>query len=379
MIAPSRPPRWRVAKLALALALAACQAAPPTSTRSAPPTVASTRAAVRPAAASAAPATATRPPPRPTRPATATASTAANSVPSATSAEGELPPVAETALLFDYDPAAPLELEVIATETGSGATVYDVRYLSPKGGPVPAYVVAPAGDGPFAGVVLLHGSGTTRASQLPFAHDLARAGAVSIMIDAPFNRPEHADHHTWALTLTERDRDEQIQLIVDLRRAVDVLTGWPGVDPARLAFVGYSMGGAQGGLLAGVEHRVRAYGLMVGDGGWVDHLTTPAGERLPDLRDLPDEQWARWLAAMRPIEPIRFVGHAAPAALFFLNARHDTSVTREDAEAYQAAGSDPKQVAWYASGHGLPRQAYLDLVAWLAEQIGIDPAAYAGP
>jgi hypothetical protein len=32
---------------------------------------------------------------------------------------------------------------------------------------------------------------------------------------------------------------------------------------------------------------------------------------------LSAEEWERWLAAMRPIEPINFIGRAAPAALLF--------------------------------------------------------------
>jgi hypothetical protein len=84
----------------------------------------------------------------------------------------------------------------------------------------------------------------------------------------------------------------------------------------------------------------------------------------------------RWLEAMEPIEPIYYVGHASPSALFFQNARLDQSVSEEDALAYQAAGSEPKQVQWYDSGHGLPTDAYIDMAAWLAEQIGIDETKF---
>jgi hypothetical protein len=84
----------------------------------------------------------------------------------------------------------------------------------------------------------------------------------------------------------------------------------------------------------------------------------------------------RWLEAMEPIEPIYYVGHASSSALFFQNAQYDQSVTEEDALAYQAAGSEPKKVEWYDSGHGLPLQAYIDMVHWLAEQIGIDESKF---
>ena len=165
---------------------------------------------------------------------------------------------------------------------------------------------------------------------------------------------------------------------MDLRRGLDLLTARPDVDPARLGYVGYSYGAAMGGLLAGVEHRVAAYGFMVGDGGLVAHFTEGPAPLGP-LADLPEADQARWLAWMQPIEPIEFVGRASPSALFFQNALRDDLVSRDDAEAYQAAGSEPKRVDWYDAGHSLPRQSYLDMVGWLAEHLGIDAARFVGP
>jgi hypothetical protein len=82
---------------------------------------------------------------------------------------------------------------------------------------------------------------------------------------------------------------------------------------------------------------------------------------------------------MEPIDSIHYVGHASPSALFFQNARYDSLVTEADALAYQAAGSEPKRIEWYDSGHGLPAEAYIDMVNWLAEQIGIDASNFHGP
>jgi hypothetical protein len=86
------------------------------------------------------------------------------------------------------------------------------------------------------------------------------------------------------------------------------------VDPARLAYIGYSYGAAMGGLLAGIEPRIKAFCLMVGDGGIVSHFTAADGTLLSELDRLPDEKSQAWLELMNPIEPIRFVGRAAPAA-----------------------------------------------------------------
>jgi dienelactone hydrolase len=273
--------------------------------------------------------------------------------------------------LFEYDAQPPIDLTEISVEHGDGYAVHDIRYPSPKTGEVPAYLVVPAGSGPFAGLILMHGSSGSRETLLPLAKDLVHTGAVVLTLSGPAARIPGRE---W-ITFTPRDRDEQIQLMVDLRRGVDLLTQHEKVDPARIGYVGYSYGAAMGGLLAGIEPRIKAYGLMVGDGGLVNHFTD--GERpVGGFEVIAAAARERWLEAMEPIEPIYYVGHASPSAIYFQNARYDQSVTEEDALAYQAAGSEPKKVQWYDSGHGLPSQAYIDMVSWLAKQIGIDDSKF---
>ena len=272
---------------------------------------------------------------------------------------------------FDYDAQSPVDITEMSLEQGDGYAVHDILYPSPKTGEVPAYLVVPEGPGPFAGLILMHGSSGSRETLLSLATDLVQTGAVVLTISGPAARIPGRE---W-ITFTPRDRDEQIQLIVDLRRGVDLLTQHENVDPARIGYVGYSYGAAMGGLLAGIEPRIKAYGLMVGDGGLVNHFTD-GDQPVGGFEIISPTARERWLEAMEPIEPIYYVGHASPSALFFQNARHDQSVTEEDALAYQAAGSEPKKVQWYDSGHGLPLQAYIDMVHWLAEQIGIDKSGF---
>ena len=291
------------------------------------------------------------------------------------------PPVeAEILQLFDYDPLAPLDLEVVSEIELSGYTNYELTYASPKGGRVPATLLVPAElPGPFAGVILMHGLPGDRTNNALFARGLTVTGAVVLMIDAPFARPENRRRVGWPLTFSEVDRLEQIQLMVDLRRGVDLLIARDDVDPERLAYIGYSYGAAMGGLLAGIEPRIKAFGLMVGDGGIVSHFTAADGMLGGELNSLSAEERQAWLAFMEPIEPIRFIGRAAPASLFFQNALQDEAVARDDALTYQAAGSEPKRVEWYQSGHLLPDEAFRHMVDWLGSEIGIDASQFTGP
>jgi uncharacterized protein len=279
--------------------------------------------------------------------------------------------------LFDYDPRQPLAMTTQQTRAeADGITVASITYASPKGGEVPALVVIPKGTGPFPGVIVQHGMPDTKEGLLPAAIDLARSGTVAILIDAPFNRPQQGRVRSDPLTFTPKDRDEQIQLIVDLRRAVDLLAARPDVDRDRLAYVGVSYGAAMGGLLAGVEDRLKAYVLAVGDGGLVSHFTGPDDANRPEVQSFPAEQREQWLQAMRPIEPINFVGQAAPAALLFQAGRQDELIPRQDTLRYYQAASQPKELRWYDAGHFLNCAANKDMMAWLARHIRIDPRRY---
>jgi hypothetical protein len=280
--------------------------------------------------------------------------------------------------LFTYDSNVPLDIQGGESHHPLGVTVNDLTYASPMGGRVPATLVIPDGDGPFAGLLLQHGMGAgshpgARKFHLPEAEIYARLGAVVLLIDAPFNRPEHGIYSS--MYLSEKDRQEQIQYIIDLRRGVDLLLSMREVDPDRLAYMGISGGGAMGGLLAGVEHRLQGYVLVVGDGGLVTHITGPEDYGWWDYK--PKGLREQWIAWMWSIEPIHYVGCASPASLLFQNGTQDVSVPPADALRYQHAGSEPKTVLWYESSHDdLGSDAFLDRVEWLEDTIGI--ASYRG-
>ena len=272
--------------------------------------------------------------------------------------------------LFEYNASAPLDVKIDSTEKKDGLTIQNLNYASPKGGRVPATLIVPDGPGPFAGILLMHGAPGTREVTIPEAMTLAKRGAVTLSINAPFARGERLGNQREMIHFDERDRDDQVQLAVDWRRGVDLLLARKDVDPKRLAYVGRSFGGAQGGLLAGVEKRIKAYALVVGDGGLVAHFT--GAEDPPRLGgQVPEETWKRWLALMEPVEPINFVGRAAPAHLLFQNGRTDEAVSAASGRAYQEAGSEPKTILWYDAGHGLNEQAVKDRHEWLAKEIGL--------
>jgi uncharacterized protein len=248
-----------------------------------------------------------------------------------------------------------------------GIEVRAFRFVSPRGGEATGLLFVPPGDGPFAGVLLQHGMPADARYMTPQAVYLARHGAVVLALDAPFARRTGPPIH-----MTPADSAEQVQLIVDLQRATDVLLRREDVDPDRLAYVGRSYGGAMGALLAGVEQRLKTYILSVADGGLISHTIGADGRRDPP-KGVPNAQWQAWLRAMYPIEPIHFVHRATPASVLFQSARQDHNVPAADAEALHRAAPQPGTVKWYDAGHALDAQAHVDQLEWLHQRIGTTP------
>jgi dienelactone hydrolase len=269
--------------------------------------------------------------------------------------------------LFHYDRSAPLNYRDSLVQSIEAIEVRAFRFTSPHGGEATGLLFVPPGDGPFAGVLLQHGMPADARYMTPQAIYIARHGAVVLALDAPFARRTGPP-----IDLTPRDSAEQVQLIVDLQRATDVLLAHEQVDPTRLAYVGRSYGGAMGALLAGVERRLKTYVLSVADGGLVSHTIGAAGNRAPP-GGVPEARWEAWLRAMRPIEPIRFVHRSPPASIFFQSARQDQNVPAEDAAALHRAAAQPMVVTWYDTGHALDAQAHIDQLTWLERTIGTTP------
>ncbi len=269
--------------------------------------------------------------------------------------------------MFAYDVDAPLNLQRAVESTNNGVEVSVISFGSPDGGPVTGLLFDPVTRSSLRpGIVLMHGMPGTARGMAALGRLLAEHGAVVIAIDAPFARRAGPP-----VRFSAQDRAEQIQLIKDLQRAVDVLRARANVDDERIAYLGISYGGAMGALFVGIERRIKAAALVVGDGGLVSHFTGPEDSN-GGLADLSCATRADWLGAMTPIEPIRFIAHAPPTALLLQNGRSDNLVPAADARALHTAAPQSTTIRWYDAGHGLNQQAFFDRLDWLHEQIGLD-------
>ena len=275
--------------------------------------------------------------------------------------------------MFQYDRKMPLDVREIGVENRDGIQVHDISYVSPKGGRVTAYLVIPPGKGKFAGLIFMHMRPGSRTIFLDEALSYARMGAVSLVIDAPFSRAgESKRDFDPTVTHPEIDRDIYIQTVIDLRRGVDLLLSRHDIDRKRIAFVGHSFGAHTGVLLASVEKRIKAYVIMAGGPSLTEFLRTSTVPGVVEVRNsLTKAQQENYFTTLATVDPINYVAHVAPSALFFQFGKRDTYPTEQSAARYFQTASDPKSVKWYDTGHALNDQARHDRALWLQKQLGL--------
>jgi dienelactone hydrolase len=276
----------------------------------------------------------------------------------------------DAAAVFDYDADADLNLvEGEAIELPIPDTdVHPITYDSP-GGPVTGYIAYPPEGPSAAGIVAMHGM-PERAEdmiELPLAL-MGCFGATAIAIDAPYAR---ADRMVSPLLFDETDRDETIQLVVDLRRAVDILER-KGIE--RVVYDGVSWSVDIGGVLAGVEPRIDGFALMVG-GLAIERFMRDEAPIGP-LAEQHDDDIDEWLRTMATVSAERFVGDAT-APIYFQNNRGDLIVTPENAERLHAAAGPDHEVQWYddspgPADHDPSLQMIVDHIHWIADTLGLD-------
>jgi dienelactone hydrolase len=264
---------------------------------------------------------------------------------------------------FAYDRGRPLEIQEIGRTQAGGAVVRDITYAAyePARGRIPAYIVSPPGTGPFAGILFFHWLGKDRSDRTEFLEEataLAGQGVVSVLVQGYFPWKEKP-------TESAADRQRVIDQVVDTRRAMDLLLSLPGVDPGRVAYVGHDYGAMFGAIIAGLERRASAYVFIAGMGSFADWSlkywpeTAAAGE-------------ASYRRAIGDVDPIHYVGVAAPAALLFQFARRDIYITEAAAAEFFDEASPPKEQRWYDDEHDLDIEAAAqDRRVWLTARLAL--------
>ena len=299
-------------------------------------------------------------------------------LPAAGVAQSSPAPFDQLAGHFDYPRAASLNFDERGVQMRGKVLIINLTYTGGSDDDhVPAYLVLPHGNGPFAGILwghwMMKGSPLRNRDEfLDEAVALARSGVVSLLIDAPMVRPDYEaksldeDPMEWAIQSSEDERRQ----VVDLRRGVDLLLSGHHVDPHRLAYVGHSFDAHAGAILAAVEKRIQCFVLMAG---------TYNDEE--DVRDAKDGTFFKWRKQMGPEkvdqyfsdyawdDPAHFISHTDGKTILLQFASGDGVTEAKARDTFARFSTKDKLMQLYHASHALNSAARLDRDRWLQQHL----------
>lgn len=172
----------------------------------------------------------------------------------------------------------PPEMTVLEEQRVGGVVRRLIRYEPEPGQVTEAYLLEPAsGNGPFPGVVVFHSTvphsirqpaGVEGKPEKFFGLKLAQRGCVAL---CPRNFLWPDNHHIEAQEQTRRFHQRcpkvkgMAKMLLDGRRAVDLLCSFPNVDRRRIGTVGHSLGAKEVVYLGAFDERVRV--VVSSEGG----------------------------------------------------------------------------------------------------------------
>jgi hypothetical protein len=290
-------------------------------------------------------------------------------------------PIADLISLYEYERTVPVEFDETSTAEVDGVLIRDITYESPGGGRVPAFLVEPApaaepGGGP--GVLFGHRSYTNRAESLPEAIAYARAGAVCLLVDFPWARPEPWYESVGNILDPEADRKVVIQTVVDLRRGLDFLQYHPGCN-GDLAYVGHSVGGQCGAILSAVDsHRLKAVVITGGAPSQRDVMLYSDDPGIAAIRAILGMDRIRaYCDALEDFDGEKYVRWTQAGIILFQFGRYERYASADMMQRYTEVAAGEPGVIVYDAGHTLcdPR-AYRDRAAWLVGRVGLDSSVF---
>ena len=284
-----------------------------------------------------------------------------------TSTRPSPPPRSEASRAYDAkfpDPGTPLGIQILSTSNRSGASLVELTYAGATGAdPVRATLVRPPGGSQRGPAVLwVHWLGepatTNRTEFLDEAVELARQGAVSLLVDTLWSQPGWYEHRTM-----DSDATAFTAQVVSLRRGLDLLAQEPGVDPAKLAVVGHDFGGMTGMLASAADGRPRSHVLLA--------LTSRFEQWMfydPKKRPTEEQAYRTQLAAIDPIDALP----ALEGATLIQLAQEDFYVPPAQIEIWRKAISGRGELRTYPTSHAMEAaEVRTDREEWLRRTLGM--------
>lgn len=264
--------------------------------------------------------------------------------------------------LFRYKDS-PVTVKEVSSEQRGDVTARDITFSPGPGREIKAYLVVPKGNGPFAGVLWVHWLGEEKSNRTQFLDEavrLAPKGTVSLLVDAMWSTPRWFGNR-----VLEKDYENSIRQVVELRRALDLLLSQANVDKTRIGFVGHDYGAMYGMLMAGVDQRINTFVFIA---------PTQSLNDWAFLGPQPKSK-AAYLKQNANLELTDYLRQIRNASKLFQFGKGDFYVSQADAAVLFAAATEPKQRKLYEASHKMEaNEIARDREEWLVKQLKLGNA-----
>ena len=208
---------------------------------------------------------------------------------------------------------------------------------------------APAGTGPFPGVLVLHSMGTENAAlERRFCRKLVRQGIASLLLWWPYHGPRAPAGRVSGAGMFSSDFEQATrafhQAVADARAGVDWLAARPEIRTERLGIAGLSLGSVLASTVLGQDDRLQVALLVLGGGDMVKLYQKSfllGGLRLAwkDQGLTPEHLREKW----KDFEPLNFAPAARDRTILMINGRYDSVVPQDCSRAlWEALGQPPR-------------------------------------
>ena len=242
-------------------------------------------------------------------------------------------------LAFGYDRDLPFDSQTSPAGEGGGISVERFEITSRYDDRVSGLLIQSAeAEGPRPLVLIGHPGTLDKSSDYVLwpAEQWVRRGAVCAAIDQAGHgerarRPvSMEDFQRWPL----RRLDQSLQTVVDWMRTLDYLSERPEVDPDRVGFVGFSMGGMRGAPFVGLDERVKAASFCISGASTLSERGGAAGLLANSLSD-----------------PGADAATMAGRAIQVVAGERDDLITPEATQRFYDQLSEPRELVWLPCGH----------------------------
>jgi hypothetical protein len=261
-----------------------------------------------------------------------------------------------------------VEAEEVPVSEARDGRIYRVRLLNNRGLAVHAGLRLPeSGDGPFPAFLILGGLRTgSRVIEM-----LADVGDVVLLaLDYPYEGKKSHLSVLEFITALPRARRALMETVPASMMAVDYLLTKDEVDPARLVFIGGSLGALFGPALGAADGRIAAIAMLFGAGD-LGSLIAANLEVTPWIA-----RPAGWAGSLltSPLEPLKYIHRISPRPVFMMSAANDPRMPAHCSRVLHEHAGEPKTIRWIPTDHisihskEFHRLVRSELEGWLEEQ-----------